>query len=257
MQANASDGRRSQHIRSWFGYLPSSHGALEDMANKPRTSCTVDRFTWCGTCKSVWRWNLQKVCTVQGIILLATPKSRRFKHSNGGNAKSNLCSRLGQCQQSSALVVSIRLFLVMAMAGALNQSHLTNCVRSQSFLTRHDAVKTPTIGWKEHSQDPPNLFDRKSLRVSCKCSMISPWTNPFGPRILEVSSTQLMMHSIYIYIYMYGSRSKGPCKGFYCEGLQGPGVRPRESSFWVRERDVFSAKVSHKLDIMNHHKNII
>ena len=38
-----------------------------------------------------------------------------------------------------------RLFLVMAMAGALNQSQLLNCVRSQSFLTRHDAAKTPTI----------------------------------------------------------------------------------------------------------------
>ena len=44
---------------------------------------------------------------------------------------------------------------------------------------------------------------------------------------------------------------------FNCESLQGSNVRPRESFFSEFAKDILFAKVSRKLDIVNHHKYTI
>ena len=56
------------------------------------------------------------------------------------------------------------------------------------------------------------------------------------------------------YISPYGSRSKGPCKEFYCAKAVRVMLETLAKVFFrVRERFVLSAKVSRQLDIMNHY----
>ena len=55
------------------------------------------------------------------------------------------------------------------------------------------------------------------------------------------------------YISPYGSRSRGPWSFICAKAVRVMLANPRESFFRVRERFVLSAKVSRKLDIMNHY----